>query len=136
MLEPLYFTEADLAANQKGKLTPQQAQEAGRAIRRQQRTALIGMILAHLFMIGAFVWGMNRDASLYEAADQSARDLRTYFLIATQVIILFGYVHVIVIRPRLKKWEYCNWPAASSAKRSNNTKPSRITKSLSARPAS
>lgn len=62
------------------------------------------MILAHLFMIGAFVWGMNRDASLHEAADQSARDSRTYFLIATQVIILFGYVYVIVIRPRLKKW--------------------------------
>ncbi len=50
-----HFTPDDLAHNRTGRLLPQQSEDVKRLIGRERRSIVFWIILADLFLIGAFI---------------------------------------------------------------------------------
>jgi hypothetical protein len=98
------FTPADLTANQRGKLSSEQAERVQRIINYQQRRTILWMVLAHVFLVVTTLYGTNQILSQIQDPESLGLQLTLYFFVGINAIILFGYVYVIVIRPRLKRW--------------------------------
>ncbi len=102
-----YFTNEELRLNMAGHMSPEQSARIRRLIWRQQRTNIIGIILAWAFMVGLIVFYFfftETGREFWQNMPPEIRDLQVTVFGIVQVVIALGLLFQWVIRPRIAGW--------------------------------